>query len=44
MGACVLYGGGSPEGLNYRILGGLEAPENPHEGDIWLKTEMPIKK
>lgn len=42
MGACVLYGGGSPEGLNYRILGGLEAPENPHEGDIWLKTEMPI--
>lgn len=45
MGVCFLYGnGGSGEKdrLNFRVFGGLTAPESPKENDIWVKTSLAI--
>lgn len=45
MGACFLYGnGGSGEKdrLKLRVLGGMTAPANPQENDVWVQTDVAI--
>ena len=40
MGVCFLYGNGGngeKDRLNFRVFGGLTAPESPKENDIWVK-------
>ena len=37
-----LSGGGSSATLNFKILGGPEAPSNPKENTIWINTEQEI--
>lgn len=41
MGMCFLYGNGG-SGLRLRIFGGTNAPLNPKNNDIWVKTSTAI--
>lgn len=45
MGVCFLYGNGGngeKDRLNFRVLGGMTAPENPQENYIWVQTDVAI--
>ena len=42
MGACFLYGNGSGNGLNFKVVGGTTQPENPKENTIWVNTDTAI--
>lgn len=37
-------GGGSNAGLNFKVVGGNEAPVSPSENTIWVNTNTPITK
>ena len=42
MGNCYINNTGSAPVLNYRVIGGISAPENPRENDIWANTSAEI--
>lgn len=42
MGTCFLYGNGSGNGLNFKVVGGTTQPENPKENTIWVNTDTAI--
>ena len=42
MGNCFLHGNGGSSGLNFRIVGGTSAPDNPKENTLWVNTDVKI--
>lgn len=40
-GGCIA-GSGSGAGLNFKIIGGTSAPENPIQNMVWINTDMEI--
>lgn len=42
MGNCFLYGNGGSNPLNFKVVGGTTAPENPKENTIWINTDTEI--
>ena len=44
MGTAFLYGNGGGIKLPFRVIGGTTQPSNPKDGDIWVKTSVPIMR